>query len=142
MAAVNQILAQKGHDVVTIDPGATVLEALERMADADIGALIVLDGEELVGIFSERDYARRVVLRGRASRDTAVREIMTPEVICVAPEQSAEKCLAIMTEKRVRHLPVLEDGRLAGVVSIGDVVKAIITEQKVIINHLEDYLYS
>lgn len=143
MATVNQILQSKGHDVVTVAPETTVLEALRVMADHDIGALLVVEGDRLAGIFSERDYARKVVLLGKASRETAVSEIMTGDVICVHPGQTAGKCMAIMTDKHIRHLPVLdEDGTLAGVVSIGDVVKAIITEQQVMINHLEDYLHS
>ncbi|RMD54771.1 MAG: CBS domain-containing protein [Candidatus Thermofonsia bacterium] len=142
MAVVQDILHAKGHDVITISPEATVYAALERLAEYDIGALVVTAENGVVGIFSERDYARKIVLRGRDSRDTAVRDIMTEEVICVRPDQSVEKCMAIMTDKYVRHLPVLVDGKLAGVVSIGDVVKAIMREQQVLIDHLQDYIYS
>lgn len=142
MAAVQDILHAKGRDVITISPEATVYAALERLAEYDIGALVVTAENGVVGMFSERDYARKVVLLGRDSRNTAVRDIMTEEVICVRPDQSVEKCMAIMTEKRIRHLPVLADGKLAGVVSIGDVVKAIMREQQVLIDHLQDYIYS
>ena len=143
MATVSQIVQTKGGGVVTVSPDMTVLDALRVMAEHNIGALLVVDGDPLAGIFSERDYARKVVLLGKASRNTAIGEIMTGDVICVLPGQTADKCMAIMTDKHVRHLPVLDgDDRLAGVVSIGDVVKSIITEQKVMINHLEDYLHS
>jgi CBS domain-containing protein len=143
MATVSQMLMGKGSEVYTITPEATVFDALGLMAEKDIGALVVMDGDEIAGIFSERDYARKIVLLGKTSRETPVRDIMTPEVICVTPSQSADKCMAIMTDKRIRHLPVLDgDGRLAGVISIGDVVKAIISEQQVMINHLEDYIHS
>lgn len=143
MATVGQILQTKGNGVVTVPPDTTVLDALRVMADHNIGALLVVEGDRLAGIFSERDYARKVVLLGKASRDTAVGDIMTSDVICVHPKQTADKCMAIMTDKHIRHLPVLDDDdRLAGVVSIGDIVKSIITEQQVMINHLEDYLHS
>ena len=141
MITVNQMLQSKGRAVYTIGPELTVLEALQRMADWDVGALVVVEGDELAGIFSERDYARKIALLGRTSRETPVREIMTADVICVTGEQSAEKCMAIMTDRRIRHLPVLEDGRLAGIISIGDVVKAIIADQRVMIDHLEDYIH-
>jgi CBS domain-containing protein len=143
MATVSQMLAGKGYAVYTITPEATVFDALALMAEKDVGALVVIEGDRVAGIFSERDYARKIVLLGKTSRETPVRDIMTPEVICVTQNQSADKCMAIMTDKRIRHLPVLDnDGRLAGVISIGDVVKAIISEQKVMINHLEDYIHS
>jgi CBS domain-containing protein len=143
MATVNHMLMLKGNDVYTISPDAMVLDALREMADKDVGALVVTEGEDIVGIFSERDYARKIVLLGKSSRETPVSEIMTSDVICVTPEQSADKCMAIMTDKRIRHLPVLDDdGHLAGIISIGDVVKTIISEQRVMINHLEDYIHS
>jgi CBS domain-containing protein len=143
MATVNHMLMLKGYDVYTISPDVTVLDALREMADKDVGALVVTEGDDIVGIFSERDYARKIVLLGKSSRDTPVRDIMTPDVICVTPGQSADKCMAIMTDKRIRHLPVLDDdGHLAGIISIGDVVKTIISEQRVMINHLEDYIHS
>lgn len=143
MATVSQMLASKGSAVYTIAPDASVFDALALMAEKDIGALVVVEGDRVTGIFSERDYARKIVLLGKTSRETPVRDIMTPEVICVTPHQSADKCMAIMTDKHIRHLPVLAaDGRLAGVISIGDVVKAIISDQRVMINHLEDYIHS
>jgi len=140
MKIVSQLLQSKGHEVWAITPAATVYEALEKMAEKNIGALLVIEGEQVVGIFSERDYARKVVLRGKASRETSVSEVMTSRVIAVPPNQSVEKCMALMTEKRIRHLPVLDNDRLVGIISIGDVVKAIISDQEVMINHLEDYI--
>lgn len=141
MTIVSQILQSKGSGTWTVGPDATVFAALELMAEHNIGALVVVKHDDVIGIFSERDYARKVILLGKSSRDTAVGEIMTRDVICVTPGQTVEKCMAIMTDKHIRHLPVLEDGRLAGVISIGDVVKTIINNQQVIINHLEDYIY-
>ncbi len=141
MRTIGQILQSKGHKTWTISPNASVFEALQFMADKDIGALVVIDEGEVVGIFSERDYARKIILHGKASKDTPVNAIMTQDVICVRPNQTVNKCMALMTEKRIRHLPVLENDRLIGVVSIGDIVKAVITEQQVLINHLEDYIY-
>ncbi len=141
MTIVSQILQSKGSGTWTVGPDATVFAALELMAEHNIGALVVVEHDDVIGIFSERDYARKVILLGKSSRDTAVGEIMTRDVICVTPGQTVEKCMAIMTDKHIRHLPVLEDGRLAGVISIGDVVKTIINNQQVIINHLEDYIY-
>jgi len=142
MKLVSQILQLKGGKTWTITPEATVFEALTLMAEKDIGALVVVENENVVGIFSERDYARKIILHGKSSRETEVKGIMTREVICVSLDQSVTKCMALMTDKRVRHIPVLAEGRLAGVISIGDVVKAIITEQQIIIDHLEDYIYS
>ena len=142
MATVNQMLNSKGRQVYTLPPDATVFDALRLMADREIGAVVVVQGDDIAGIFSERDYARKIVLLGKTSRETSVADIMTTDVICVQPAQTAEKCLAVMTDKRIRHLPVLDnDGRLAGLISIGDVVKAIIAEQKVMIDHLEDYIH-
>lgn len=140
MKTVTDILRSKGHDVWSITPDATVYEALKFMADRNVGALVVLDGENVVGIMSERDYARKVILHGRSSREIPVREIMTTKVYYVRPEQNIEECMALMTDKRVRHLPALEDDRLVGVISIGDVVKAIIAEHESTIKHLEDYI--
>jgi len=117
-----------------------VFDALSLMAEKEVGALLVLEGEKLVGIISERDYARKVILLGKSSKSTAVREIMTAEVICVRPEQTIQECMALMTESHVRHLPVLENDRLSGVISIGDVVKAIISEQEFMIEQLERYI--
>jgi len=141
MITVKDMLDQKGHKAWTIDPEATVYEALELMAKKGIGALIVIDkNEEVAGILSERDYARKVVLMGRMSQETPVKDIMTKEVYGVHHESTAEECMALMTDKHIRHLPVCKDGKLAGVISIGDVVKAIIGDQKVKIENLENYI--
>jgi CBS domain-containing protein len=142
MTLVSQILQSKGNHTWTIAPNATVFDALTSMAEKDIGALLVVESDEVVGIFSERDYARKIILHGKSSKDTEVQEIMKSEVLCISPDQSVNKCMALMTEKRIRHIPVLDDGRLIGIISIGDVVKTIIAEQQIIINHLEDYIYS
>jgi CBS domain-containing protein len=141
--AVRDILKVKGHEVWRIEPDATVFEALQRMAEKEIGALMVMNGAELLGIISERDYARKVILQGRASPTTLVKEIMTTHVVCTRLEQPVEECMALMTEKRIRHLPVVEqDERLVGVISIGDLVKSIITDQKFIIEQLVRYISS
>lgn len=132
---VADILEVKGHEVWTVAPDATVYEALQIMADKGIGAVVVLDGDKLVGIMSERDYARKVILLGKASRETSVREIMTDKVVAVFPNTSVDECMAIMTQRRIRHLPVVDQGKLVGLVSIGDVVKAIISEQQFVIEH-------
>jgi CBS domain-containing protein len=137
---VRQILAAKGGDVWSVAPETPVIEALRLMAEKDVGAVLVLRAEQLVGILSERDYARKVVLRGRSSRDTEVSEIMTARVVCVRPETTSEECMALMTDKRVRHLPVQENERILGVISIGDVVKAILTDQRFAIEQLESYI--
>ena len=140
MITVSQLLRAKGRDVWYIAPDACVIDALKLMADKEVGALVVLEGETLVGIISERDYARKVMLKEKSSMDTPVSEIMTQRVICVGPEQTIQECMALMTDKHVRHLPVLEDDRLVGIVSIGDVVKAIITQQEFMIEQLERYI--
>ena len=140
MSTVRELLRAKPPEVWTVDPEASVYEALELMADKDIGAVLVLDQGMLVGIFSERDYARKVVLRGKTSRETTVGELMTRVLFYVTPQQTVEECLALMTQKRVRHLPVLEGAKLTGMISIGDVGKAIIAEQRTTIHHLEDYI--
>jgi CBS domain-containing protein len=140
MKTIRQILDRKGYKVHSVGPGASVLDVLQSMADHEIGALAVLEGEELVGIVSERDYARKVILRGRASRDTLVSEIMTSRVHCVSPDQSVEACMSIMTERRLRHLMVLENERLVGIISIGDVVKAVIEDQQFTIEQLQTYI--
>ena len=142
MKTVKEILQAKPQGLLSISPNATVLDALKMMADYEIGALVVLDGDRLSGIFSERDYARKVILQGKASKDTAVAEIMTHKVVCVRPEQSVEECMALMTDKRIRHLPVLEDKKVIGVISIGDVVKEVISEQRFVIEQLEQYTHS
>ncbi|MBP1647930.1 MAG: putative signal transduction protein with domain [Bacteroidetes bacterium] len=140
MNNVRQLLQTKGKDVWSITPGTSVLDALKLMADKNIGALMVIDGERLAGIFSERDYARKVTLKGKSSRELTVAEIMTTDVISVRPEQTIVDCMELMTEKRIRHLPVIDAGRTVGVISIGDVVKSIISVQKDTITHLEEYI--
>ncbi|MDD8020052.1 MAG: CBS domain-containing protein [Acidobacteriota bacterium] len=140
MITVKQILEEKGHEVWTISPEATVYDALKVMADKDIGALIVVENDQVVGIISERDYARKVMLKGKSSLDTPVKGIMSTEIYYVGPEVTAEECMALMTEKRIRHLPVMDKGKLTGVISIGDAVKSIISTQKVTIEHLQNYI--
>lgn len=140
MATVRQMLMEKGFEVYTIPPDATVIEALQVMAEKDIGALVIAEEGEITGIFSERDYARKIALQGKSSRTTPVWAVMTGDVICVSPDLPADKCMGIMTDKHIRHLPVIEDGRLVGIISIGDVVKHIMIEQQVMIRHLEDYI--
>ena len=140
MITVKDILLTKGEDVWAITPEATVFEGLQIMADRNVGALVVLDGETVAGILSERDYARKVILHGRSSKELKVKEIMSSRVYYVSPEQNIEDCMALFTDKRVRHLPVLENNRLAGIISIGDVVKAIIADQESTIKHLENYI--
>src|SRR3972149_98044 len=127
MKTVRHLLQAKGYDLWSIAPEASVFEALKLMADRNVGAVLVIDARgDLVCIFSERDYARKVALKGKTSRDTPVRDIRTEKVVCVRADQSIEECMALMTGKRIRHLPVLDGGRLVGVISIGDVVKAVI----------------
>jgi len=140
MYSVTQILRQKGRQVWSTRPDATVYEALQLMAEKDIGALLVLESGKLAGIFSERDYARKVILLGRSSKDTLVRDIMTERVYYVRPNWTTEDCMALMTEKHIRHLPVLESDKVIGIISIGDVVKALITKQEFVIEQLEHYI--
>lgn len=142
MGTVRQVLDEKGHQVWSIAPDATVYDALALMAEQDIGSLAVLQDGRLVGLISERDYARKVILKGRHSKDTPVRDIMAVRMPYAEPEQTVEECMAIVTDQRVRHLPVLEDGHLIGIVSIGDLVKAIIDEQQFIIDQLVHYINS
>lgn len=142
MKSVKQLLDSKGGEVWTVEPGASVFTAIERMAEKEIGALLVVDGGKPVGVISERDYARKVILADRSSRETAVRDIMTSPVLHVGPEQTVEECMALMTEKRIRHLPVLDGGEVVGMLSIGDLVKAIIAEQQFMIAQLERYIAS
>jgi CBS domain-containing protein len=139
---VRDILMVKGRDVWTVDLDATVFEALSRMAEKEIGALMVMDGPRLVGIISERDYARKIVLLGRTSPNTLVKEIMTSHVVYTHLEQPIEECMALVTEKRIRHLPVIDEGKLVGVISIGDLVKSIISDQQFIIEQLVRYITS
>jgi CBS domain-containing protein len=140
MSTVRQLLRTKPADIWTIGPEATVYDALQLMAKKDIGAVLVLEAGKLVGIFSERDYARKVVLHGKSSKSTAVGELMTRLVYYVRPDQTVEECLALMTAKHIRHLPVLNDDRLIGVVTIGDVGKEIISQQAFTIESLENYI--
>ena len=140
MTTVAQILQGKGNEVWSVSPATVVYNALKAMAEKNVGALLVLEGDELKGIFSERDYARKVILEGKSSREIPVKEIMSPEVFTVGPQQSVEECMALMTDKRVRHLPVVEGGRVIGVISIGDAVKAIISEREFTIKQLESYI--
>jgi CBS domain-containing protein len=140
MQTVQDILQIKGHATWSIGPKATVYDALQLMADKDVGALLVLEDGRLAGIFSERDYARKIILKGKSSRETAVREIMTEQVISVHPEQTVVECMALMTNHRVRHLPVLEASDVVGVISIGDAVKSIISDQQFTIEQLEKYI--
>jgi CBS domain-containing protein len=138
---VRFLLEQKGRDVWTIGPDATVLDALASMAEKNIGSLIVMDGEKFVGIVTERNYSRNVTLKGNTSATTLVGDIMDRDVIHVRPEHSVELCMALMTEKRVRHLPVLEGQKVVGIVSIGDLLKSIISKQKFVIEELERYIH-
>jgi len=140
MRTVRDILKVKGHDVWCVEANSTVYDALVKMAEKNVGALVVLENGKLAGIFSERDYARKVILKGRSSLNTPVKDIMTSEVYCVRPDQTLEECMVLMTDKRIRHLPVLEDDQLVGIVSIGDVVKEIIAEQGITIQQLENYI--
>ena len=140
MVAIWQLLNKQGGKVYSIHPDATVFDAVAKMADNDIGSLIVMDSDTLVGIVTERHYARNVILKGRTSPATLVREIMERQVITVRPEQTVEECMALMTDKRVRHLPVIEGGRIAGIVSIGDLVKSVIDDQKFVIDQLHHYI--
>jgi CBS domain-containing protein len=144
MKTVRQLLDAKGGPTLSVSSDATVYEALVIMAEKHIGALLVMDEDRLVGIFSERDYARNVVLKGKSSKDTPIKEIMTPGtlLITVNPGQTVEECLNLVTDKRIRHLPVLEEGKVVGVVSIGDLVKATIEYQQFLIKQLESYIHS
>jgi CBS domain-containing protein len=140
MTAVRHILDQKGYQVWSVRPGDTVYAAIKMMADKDVGALVVVDGGRIVGIVTERDYARNVFLKGRASPQTLVGEIMVRDVVCVTPDKSIEEGMAIMTAKRVRHLPVIDNDELLGIVSIGDLVKSIINDREFVIEQLEHYI--
>ncbi len=135
------LLNEKGKDVWSLTPDATVYEAIDQMAQKGIGALLVMEGERLLGIVSERDYARKVILKGKSSRETHVREIMSHPVICARPGLTVEETMAIMTEKRVRHLPVVVEERVVGVISIGDVVRGIIDDKEFMIHQLTNYIH-
>jgi CBS domain-containing protein len=141
MTTIQQILARK-PDVYSIDPGATVLDALRKMGEKNVGALLVMKGDSLVGIFSERDYARRMILHGRASKDTPVADVMTKDVFVITPGATAGECMVHMTDRHIRHLPVVEGGRVVGVISIGDVVRTVIEDMRFTIRQLEGYIQS
>jgi CBS domain-containing protein len=139
-ATVRQILQSKGGNIWSVAPQVTVFEALVLMAEKDVGALVVVENGKLVGIFSERDYARKVVLKGRSSKDTQVGELMSSDVLYVHPDQTIDECMALMTNKHFRHLPVLDNDKLIGIITIGDAVKAVIADQEVMIDSLENYI--
>ena len=140
MATVQSILDTKGSIIFTITPDTTVYHALELMVEKNVSALLVMESDKLAGIFTERDYARKVVLKGKKSKETQVAEIMTSNLITVTSASSIDECMQLMTGKYIRHLPVVDDGKLAGIISIGDVVRCIIQEQKSIIGHMEQYI--
>ena len=140
MNHVQQLLDHKGSQVVSIAPDASVFEALKLMAEKSIGSLVVMQGDSLVGVITERDYARKVIIKGRAPGDTPVAEIMSTEVVTISPGQTVKECMTIMSERRIRHLPVLVDGRVVGLISIGDLVQAIISSQQAEIEQLEQYI--
>lgn len=140
MQTIRKILSEKGNDIWSTTPGSTVYEALQVMAEKDVGALPVLEHDQLVGIFSERDYARKVILLGKSSKKTLVKEIMTPHVVYATPDMTNEQGLTLMTAKHIRHLPVVEGDDMVGMVSIGDLVRSIISEQKEMITQLEQYI--
>ncbi len=140
--AIRRLLQGRKQGLCTVSPDAPVFDALKLMAEYDIGAVLVTKGEQLVGILSERDYARKVVLHGKASHDIAVKDIMTPRVICVTPDRTVEECMALMTERRIRHLPVIDRDRIIGIVSERDLVRAVISDQQFMIKQLESYVHS
>lgn len=140
MRLVQDILQEKGSDVYSVGPDATIFDAVQQMADKGVGAMLVMENSKPVGIVTERDYARKVALEGRSSRQALVREIMSTRVLCVNPQRTIEDCMALMTDKRARHLPVVDHKNVIGVISIGDLVKAVIAEQKFVIDQLHDYI--
>jgi len=142
MKTVRQLLQGKSGALCTIGPDARVFESLKLMAEKNIGALLVVENDKLVGIVSERDYARKVILHGKSSHDTPVKDIMTAKVVCVQPGNTVDECMALMTDKKIRHLPVIENEKLLGVLSIGDLVKETISEQQFMIKQLESYIHS
>ncbi|MFT4197740.1 MAG: CBS domain-containing protein [Pseudoxanthomonas sp.] len=142
MSTVRQLLQAKGAEIVAVAPQAPVIEALRVMAEHSIGAVLVMEGRRLAGILSERDYARKVALQGHSSRDTPVADIMTAQLVTVAPDTGIDQCMKLMTERRIRHLPVLEGGEVVGVLSIGDLVKAVIEAQQLELDHLQRYIAS
>jgi CBS domain-containing protein len=140
MRSVKDILQEKGTQVYAVSPDANVYEALQLMADKNVGALMVMEGDRVVGLISERDYARKIVLKGKFSKDVPVHEIMTADIVRIGPDRDVENCMELMTDKRIRHLPVFENDRLIGIISIGDIVKAIIEHKEEIIAQLEGYI--
>jgi CBS domain-containing protein len=142
MKSLKQLLAAKGNQVYSIGPNAKVIEALQLMAQKDVGALAVMESGRLMGMISERDYARKVILHGRSSQDVPVRDIMTADVITISPDETIEQCMALVTQRRIRHLPVCEGEKLIGLVSIGDLVKEVIADQEQTIKQLESYIHS
>lgn len=140
MRIVREILDAKGRDIWHVAPGQTVFEAVQLLSDKQVGALLVMEAGKLVGIVTERDYARKVILEGKSSRQTPVRDVMTTSVLCVDPEKTVQECMALMTDERARHLPVLEQKQVVGIVSIGDLVKAVIAEQQFMIEQLQHYI--
>ena len=140
MIKIEQLLENKDNQIWSVEPKATIFEALKIMSDKEIGALLVMKDEKLVGIFSERDYARNVILKGKSSKNTLVGELMTEKVFYIDPEKTINDCMAIMTAKRIRHLPVITNDKVIGIVTIGDVVNQIISEQEFTIHHLENYI--
>jgi len=142
MKTVTQLIAGKSSEIWAVHPAQPVLDAIKCMAEKNIGALLVTEGEELVGIISERDYARKIILRGKSSSETPVSEIMSSNVIAVSPDDTIDTCMALMTHNDIRHLPVLERGKITGVLSIGDLVRETISDQQQTIEHLESYIMS
>ncbi len=140
MKSIKQLLNNKESDLLTIHPDNTVYDAVKSMADHHVGSLVVMDSGKLVGIITERDYSRNIILKGKSSKDTPIKDIMTRNVLCVTPSKTVDEAMALMTDKHVRHLPVVEDNTVIGIISIGDLVKAIISEQKHIIKQLEHYI--
>ena len=140
MTTIAQLLNAKGNQIWSVEPKATIFEALEIMSEKEIGALLVMEDGKLTGIFSERDYARKVILKGKSSKETPVGELMTKKVFYIDSQNTINDCMAMMTAKRIRHVPVIEDNQVVGIVTIGDVVNQIISEQEVTINHLENYI--
>lgn len=140
MKSVKQLLSSKGSDVWSINSHDSMFDAIKLMAEKEVGALLVMDDSKLVGIVTERDNARKMILKGKLSKQTSVKDIMTTNILCARLEQTVEECMALMTDKRVRHLPVLDGGRVVGLISMGDLVKAIIEEQQFIIEQLEHYI--
>ncbi len=137
---VKDILRTKGTEVIAVSPDATVLHVLKLMAEKNVGGVLVMEGEKVLGIFTERDYARKIILKGKTSADSKVGDVMVSKLITVTPENDLTDCMRLMTDKTIRHLPVMDDGKLAGLISIGDVVRSMIEEQKNVIEHLEHYI--